>query len=68
MSHHSVLKILKKSWTAGFPKENHRANYHVGQKELEFEITWKPQMKPEFLPFIDDQGHQGMKVKLTYQK
>ena len=68
MSHHSVLRIKNKSWTAGFGKDKSKGNYHVGQKELEFEVTWKPQMRPEFVPFVDDQGHQGMKVKLTYQK
>ena len=68
MAHHSVLKILKKSWTAGLPKQNHRANYHVGQKELEFELTWKPEMKPQFIPFIDEFGHQGMRVKVIHQK
>ena len=68
MSHHSVLRIKNKSWTAGFGKDKSKGNYHVGQKELEFEVTWKPQMRPEFVPFVDDQGHQGRKVKLTYQK
>ena len=66
--HYSVLKIIKKSWTAGLPKENHRANYHVGQRELEFEVTWKPNMRPQFIPFVDEFGHQGMRVKVIHQK
>ena len=68
MAHHSVLRIKKKSWTAGFGKDKSKGNYHVGQKEMELEITWKPEMKPEFVPFVDDQGHQGMRVKITHQK
>jgi len=65
--HYSVLKILKKSWTAGLPKQNHRANYHVGQSELEFELTWKPNMIPQFIPFIDKYGHLGLRVKVINQ-
>jgi|TARA_Y100000996_G_scaffold399685_1_gene368961 hypothetical protein len=67
MSHNSVCRINKKSWTAGFPKQNHRANYHVGQKELELEITWKNFMNPQFIPFIDEQGHQGMRIIIEHQ-
>ena len=37
-------------------------------KELEFEITWKPEMQPEFVPFVDEHGHQGMRVRVTHQK
>ena len=66
--HYSVLKILKKSWTAGLPKQNHRANYHVGQRELEFELTWKPNMMPQFIPFIDKYGNLGLRVKVINQK
>ena len=67
MAHLSVLRIKNKSWTAGFGGDKSKGNYHVGMKELEFEVTWKSEMKPEFLPFIDDQGHQGMRVKITRQ-
>ena len=42
MAHHSVIRIKKKSWTAGFGKNKDKGNYHVAQKELEVEITWIP--------------------------
>ena len=67
MAHKSVLRIKNKSWTAGFGKDKSKGNYHVGQKELEFEITWRPEMKPEFIPFVDSKGHQGMRVKISNQ-
>jgi len=65
MAYNSVIKIKNKSWTAGFGKDKSKGNYHVGQKELEFEVTWKSGMRPEFYPFVDAQGHQGMRVKIT---
>ena len=46
MAHHSVLRIKKNSWTAGFGKDKSKGNYHVVQKELELEITWIPEMQP----------------------
>ena len=68
MAHHSVLRIIKKSWTAGFGKDKSKGNYVVAQKEMELEITWKDSMKPQFVPFIDKQGHQGMRVIIEHQK
>ena len=62
MAHHSVLRIKKKSWTAGFGKDKSKGNYHVAQKEMELEITWKDHKEAQFIPFTDDQGHQGMRV------
>ena len=66
MAHHSVLRIKKKSWTAGFGKDKSKGNYVVAQKEMELEITWKDSMKPQFIPFIDEHGHQGMKVLIEH--
>jgi hypothetical protein len=34
---------------------------------MELEITWKDSMNPQFIPFIDKHGHQGMKVIITHQ-
>jgi hypothetical protein len=67
MGHRSVLRIIKKSWTAGFGKDKSKGNYVVAQKEMELEITWKDCMKAQFLPFVDDQGHQGMRVVIQDQ-
>ena len=68
MAHHSVIRIKKKSWTAGFGKNKEKGNYHVAQKELEVEITWIPEMQPELIHFVNEQGHQGWRIKLTHQK
>ena len=68
MAHHSVVRINKKSWTAGFGKNKDKGNYHVGQKELEVEITWIPEMKTELIPFVNEHGHQGIKIRSTHQK
>jgi len=68
MAHHSVIRIKKKSWTAGFGKNKDKGNYHVGQKELEVEITWIPEMKTELIPFVNEHGHQGIKIRSTHQK
>ena len=68
MAHHSVIRIKKKSWTAGFGKNKDKGNYHVGQKELEVEITWIPEMKTELVPFVNEHGHQGIKIRSTHQK
>ena len=62
--HWSALRIIKKSWTAGFGKDKSKGNYVVGQKELEFEVTWQEFMNARFVPFINDQGHQGMKISI----
>ena len=68
MAHHSVLRILNKSWTAGFGKNKSKGNYVVAQKKMELEVTWKDYMKPQFVPFVDDQGDQGMKIIIEHQK
>ena len=68
MAHHSVIRIKKKSWTAGFGKNKDKGNYHVGQKELEVEITWIPEMKTELIPFVNEHGHQGIRIRSTHQK
>ena len=68
MAHHSVIRIKKKSWTAGFGKDKGKGNYHVAQKELEVEITWIPEMKTELIPFVNEHGHQGIKIRSTHQK
>ena len=68
MAHHSVVRILEKSWTAGHGKDKSKGNYHVGQKELKLEITWIPEMQPELIPFVDKHGHQGWRVRITHQK
>ena len=67
MAHHSALRIIKKSWTAGFGKDKSKGNYTVAQKEMELEITWKDTMNPQFIPFIDEHGHQGMKVIIEHR-
>tara|TARA_Y100001973_G_scaffold78770_1_gene115667 strand:- start:3004 stop:3207 length:204 start_codon:yes stop_codon:yes gene_type:complete len=67
MAHNSVLRIKKKSWTAGL-KDKSKGNYTVGMKDLEFDITWKPEMRPEFIPIVDEHGHQGMRVKITRKR
>ena len=68
MAHHSVIRIKKKSWTAGFGKNKDKGNYHVAQKELEVEITWIPEMKTELVPFVNEYGHQGIRIRSTHQK
>jgi len=67
MAHNSVLRINKKSWTAGL-EDKSKGNYTVGMKELEFDVTWKPQMQPELIAIVDEHGHQGWRIKITYQK
>ena len=64
LGHYSALRILKKSWTAGFGKDKSKGNYVVGQKELEIEITWQDFMNAQFIPFTNDHGHQGMRVSI----
>jgi len=34
---------------------------------MELEITWKDCMNPQFIPFIDSQGHQGMRILINHQ-
>tara|TARA_Y100000592_G_C5240025_1_gene207864 strand:- start:131 stop:334 length:204 start_codon:yes stop_codon:yes gene_type:complete len=63
MAYNSVLHIKKKSWTAGL-KDKNKGNYIVGMDNLEFDITWKSKMKTEFIPIVDEHGHQGMKVRI----
>jgi len=63
MAYNSVLQIKKKSWTAGL-KDKNKGNYIVGMDNLEFDITWKSKMKTEFIPIVDEHGHQGMKVRI----
>lgn len=62
MAHQSVLRIKDKSWTAGHGKDKTKANYTVGQKRLEFEVTWKDRMQSQIIPFVDEHGHQGFRV------
>ena len=57
----SVLKIKEKSWTPGV-KDKTKANFHVGMKRLVAEVTWKDTRKASFIPFIDEHGHQGMRI------
>jgi len=61
MAHQIVCRIKDKSWTAGVD-DIKKANYHVGMKRLELDLSWKESKQPRFLPYIDDQGHQAMKV------
>ena len=37
-------------------------NENLNLNRLEAEITWKDDRQPRFIPFVDSQGHQGMKV------
>ena len=55
MAYQSVIRIKDKSFSQG-------ENFHVGMNRLEAEITWKKGRQPRFIPFVDNQGHQGMKV------
>ena len=56
MAHHTVLRIKKKSWSSG-------SDYHVGQQSLETEFTVKPGWTIHTETFVDDKGHQGLRVK-----
>ena len=68
MAHNSVLRILKKAWTAGHGKDKSKGNYHVGMDELELVISWQDYMEPQFTRFTDDRGYQSMKVKIVKNK
>ena len=65
MAHNAVARITEKAWTAGFGSDKSKGNYHVGMDLLELNITWKEYMRPELIPYIDDQGHQGLKIRIT---
>ena len=54
--HQTVLRINKKSWSAG-------TDYHVGMKGLDVTFTCKPGwvIKTEILG-VDDQGHTNFRV------
>lgn len=67
LGHHSVLRIKQKSWTAGFGKDKSKGNYVVAQKTMELELTWKDCMSSQFIPFVDQQGHQGMRILINHQ-
>ncbi len=51
----SVVRFVEKAFSQG-------ENFHVGMSRLEAELTWKEGNQPVFIPFIDDQGHQGMRI------
>ncbi len=60
--HYSVLRIKNHSFKAGFGKDKTKGNYIVGQKTLEFEVTWQDNKKAKLEPFVNDQGFQGIRV------
>ncbi len=60
--HYSVLRIKNHSWKAGFGKDKTKGNYIVGQKSLSFEVTWQDHKKAKFEPFVNEHGHQGIRV------
>jgi len=47
--HQTVLKIIKKSWTAGI-KDNTKATYHVGQNGLHLQISHQPGRSIKIVP------------------
>ena len=51
----SVVRFKEKAFSQG-------ENFHVGMTRLEAELTWKEGNQPVFIPFIDDQGHQGIRI------
>lgn len=55
MAHQSVLKIKEKSISLS-------ENYHVGMNRLVAEMTVKPGRRIYLEPFIDDQGHPGVRL------
>ena len=55
MAHNTVLKINKKSWSAG-------ENYVVGMKGLDLTITHKPGWTIKTEMIVDNQGHPGLNV------
>tara|TARA_E500000331_G_C17006597_1_gene604444 strand:- start:437 stop:637 length:201 start_codon:yes stop_codon:yes gene_type:complete len=59
--HQSVLRIKEKSWTAGITDPS-KANYHVAQDRLEAEVTWQKGRKSRIEPFVDSEGHQGIRI------
>tara|TARA_A100001201_G_scaffold4180_2_gene8715 strand:- start:272 stop:487 length:216 start_codon:yes stop_codon:yes gene_type:complete len=66
--YHSVLRIKEKSFSCGFGKDKSKGNTVVAQKRMELHITWQDSMKPQFIPYIDEHGFQGMKVIIEHQK
>ena len=55
MAYNAVMRLIDKAFSQS-------ENFHVGMKRLEAEITWKEDRQPRFIPFVDSQGHQGMRV------
>jgi hypothetical protein len=55
MAHQSVLKVLESSLSPS-------KYYHIGMNRLVAELTVKPGRKISLEPFIDDQGHQGIRI------
>ena len=53
MAYKSVIRIKDKAFSQG-------ENFHVGMKKLTADLTWKPDQQATFIPFVDDQGHNGM--------
>ena len=66
MAHNSVCRIIEKSWTAGFGSNKSKGNYTVAQSRMEVLLTWKEYMNPQFIPYVDEQGHQGMRVIIEH--
>tara|TARA_R100000329_G_C7440386_1_gene154834 strand:+ start:46 stop:237 length:192 start_codon:yes stop_codon:yes gene_type:complete len=60
MSHNIVSRIKDKSWTAGVPDKS-KANYHVGMKRYEEELTWVKGKKPKF-EFFNDGKYDGVRI------
>jgi hypothetical protein len=55
MAHQSVLKIKEKSFSPS-------ADYHIGMNRLVAELTVKPGRRISLEPFIDEQGHPGIRI------
>ena len=55
MAHHSVARIKKKSFSQG-------EDYHVGQKELEVEISWRDIRDCQIEPFETANGYKGIRI------
>ena len=61
LGHHIAFRIIEKSWTAGI-KDPTKANYTVAQKRFEAELTWKDLKEAKLIPFIDEKGHNGVRI------
>jgi len=61
LGHHIAFRILQKSWTAGI-KDPSKANYTVAQKRFEAELTWQDNKEAKMIPFVNEQGHNGIRL------